>query len=403
MIGMTRRALISAAGLTLALAVGAGPASAASGASAEPRVVGGVNVSVAQFPWQAAVVRAGASNAFNRQFCGGSLITPSVVLTAAHCVEDTDPDCVATCATAPVCLESPMGSGDGTCRIDPEEVRVILGQTTLSTAPPASERTVIDVAFQGDAGEMPAYNPNTLQNDIGYLVLQDPEPPQDQIKLAAPAETGLSQPGVFVDVTGWGATSSGGPRSDSLRGGSVPIVTDASCDASYPNPPAEFHSDSMVCAGHQQGGVDTCQGDSGGPLESPLLGGGYRLIGITSWGIGCAEPNRPGVYARLFAATLRTAVVDKIDDDLEINNPIGDQGDPIGDGTGQPRGGITFPPSSPPPASGGGTVLVPTTSTPLDPFEKCRKIGKKKARTKAKRINQKRKRKRCMAKVRASL
>jgi trypsin len=379
--------LLGAALLTLVLAAGAGSAGGASGGSAEPRVVGGVNVSISQFPWQAAVVRTGASNAFFRQFCGGSLITPSVVLTAAHCVEDTDPDC----GPLPPCTIANDPGGDGTDRIDPNDVTAILGQTTLSTAPPASERTVIDVAFQGDAGEMPAYNPNTLQNDIGYLVLQNPEPPQDQIKLAAAAEMGLWQPGLFVDVTGWGATSDGGPRSDSLRGASVPIVTDASCEASYPNPPAEFHAGSMVCAGYMEGGVDTCQGDSGGPLQSPLLGGGYRLIGITSWGIGCAEPNRPGVYTRLFADALRDAVVAKIDA-LEVDNPtIGDQGDPVGDGTGQPRGGITFP--RPTSSTGGSTALIPPTPASADPFAKCRKIPKKK----------KKKRKKCNRQVRASL
>jgi trypsin len=392
---MTRFAVLAAVSAALLL-----PATAAAdGGDFELQVVGGYPVSAAQFPWQAAVARAGGGSAFNRQFCGGSLITPSVVLTAAHCVEDTDPDCIATCATSPICVENPPGSGDGTCRIDPEEVEVILGQTTLSTAPAASELAVIDVAFQGDSAETPAYNPSTLENDIGYLVLQNPSA-QGQIKLAAATETGLWQPGVFADISGWGTTSSGGSKSDSLRGGSVPIVTDQSCEGSYPAPPAEFHADSMVCAGYMEGGVDTCQGDSGGPLQSPLLGGGYRLIGITSWGIGCAEPNRPGVYTRLFDDALRIAVVDKIEDDLEVNNPIGDQGDPVGDGNGQPRGGVTFPKQAPPPPPDGFVPSTPQTvvdtAEPRDPFAKCRKIPKKTRK-------QRKKRKTCVRKVRASL
>lgn len=211
-------------------------------------------------------------------------------------------------------------------------------------------------------------------------------------------------PGVFADITGWGATAQGGPRSDNLKGASVPIVSDPSCQSSYDG---DFDPATMICAGYADGGVDTCQGDSGGPLESPLASGAldgatYRLVGITSWGIGCAQPGFPGVYARVAEPTLRDAIQAKVAA-LETANGIAPES-VIGDGNGQPRGGITFPrpTPSPPPAIGGGTVLVPT-STPQDPFEKCRKIGKKKARTKAKRIKQKRKRKRCMANVRASL
>ena len=395
---MTRRALICAAALTVALDAGAAPASAQ---SAQPRVVGGVDVSIAQFPWQAAVVRTGGGSAFNRQFCGGSLVTSRIVITAAHCVYDTDPDCgnAADCT-----LNDP---DDGTPRIDPDEVSVVLGRTTLSSGT-GVEHVVDQVAYQGDTpGELPAYNPNhnppggVPSNDVGYLVLSSASG-QTPIKIAAgtASERSLWDPGVFVDITGWGATAQGGPRSDNLKGASVPIVSDPSCQASYDG---DFNPATMVCAGYSQGGIDTCQGDSGGPLQSPLLGGGYRLVGITSWGFGCAQPGFPGVYTRVAEPALRDAIEAKVDVLEAAQLPPLTDDTVIGDGTGQPRGGITFPPPSAPPASGGGTVLLQPTSTPWDPFEKCRKIGKKKARTKAKRIKRKRKRKRCMAKVRASL
>ena len=64
----------------------------------------------------------------------------------------------------------------------------------------------------------------------------------------------------------------------------------------------------MVCAGFQSGGVDTCFGDSGGPLEAPLQGGGYRLVGITGWGKGCAEAGFPGVYTRVAGPTMRSLI-----------------------------------------------------------------------------------------------
>ena len=64
----------------------------------------------------------------------------------------------------------------------------------------------------------------------------------------------------------------------------------------------------MVCAGFQSGGVDTCFGDSGGPLQAPLQGGGYRLVGITGWGKGCAEAGFPGVYTRVAGPTMRSLI-----------------------------------------------------------------------------------------------
>jgi secreted trypsin-like serine protease len=57
----------------------------------------------------------------------------------------------------------------------------------------------------------------------------------------------------------------------------------------------------MICAGFPQGGTDTCQGDSGGPL----FGAGPKVVGSTSFGEGCARPNKPGVYARVGDTTLR--------------------------------------------------------------------------------------------------
>jgi secreted trypsin-like serine protease len=91
-------------------------------------------------------------------------------------------------------------------------------------------------------------------------------------------------------VLGWGRTADGGARSQSLRSAQVPVVSDSSCSTSYSN----YDAKSMVCAGYPDGGVDACQGDSGGPLVV-----GDTLIGIVSWGEGCAEAGKPGVYARV--------------------------------------------------------------------------------------------------------
>ena len=76
----------------------------------------------------------------------------------------------------------------------------------------------------------------------------------------------------------------------------MPITTDAYCANAYSN----FDASTMVCAGYPQGGVDTCQGDSGGPLFA-----GGRVVGATSFGEGCARPDKPGVYARVADAPIR--------------------------------------------------------------------------------------------------
>ena len=154
---------------TLAAIALLAPASApaGSGGSVQPKVVGGSTASVSTYPWQAAVVYSTAQspgkNAHQRQFCGGSLLTSRIVMTAGHCVADTDPDCSLTCA-----LSDP--GGEGTAKIDPNDVDVVLGRTTLSDTSQGAEYGVTAVVlranfngnYQGDG--VPRY-------DVAYLVL----------------------------------------------------------------------------------------------------------------------------------------------------------------------------------------------------------------------------------------
>jgi len=96
-------------------------------------------------------------------------------------------------------------------------------------------------------------------------------------------------------ITGWGTLSSGGSQPDSLMEASVPIVSQAKCENAYGS--SNIH-DSMICAGLDAGGVDACQGDSGGPMVCEF-NGKWFLEGATSWGHGCALPNKYGVYAKV--------------------------------------------------------------------------------------------------------
>jgi trypsin len=103
-----------------------------------------------------------------------------------------------------------------------------------------------------------------------------------------------SPAGTATEVSGWGTTSAGGFASDVLLKVVVPIYDFADCNAAY----SGFGGVPVgqICAGLDEGGVDSCQGDSGGPL---YFAG--NLHGIVSWGNGCAYPGYPGVYTEAAA------------------------------------------------------------------------------------------------------
>jgi trypsin len=258
---------------------------AAASADRPPRIAGGNTTTIAQHPWQAALVFDPAKrpgNDFQRQFCGGSLITTHIVLTAAHCISGTDPDL----------LEA------GT-DLDPDDVDVVLGRTQLS-AGGGGKHEVQRVQFHS------GFNPATSENDVGYLVLATPSS-QARIALAGADEFGLWRAGARTVVSGWGATSEDGSGSDVLKEAVVPIIADATCGGPDVYGSAFFRA-TMVCAGFLAGGTDSCFGDSGGPLTTPA-GGPRRLVGVVSFGEGCARPNRPGVYSRVGCPPLRDDVI----------------------------------------------------------------------------------------------
>ena len=127
----------------------------------------------------------------------------------------------------------------------------------------------------------------------------DLSPAVQTIDLAGDDEAAVWAPRQPVEVSGWGSTVYGGGTVDDAARGDRADRRRFDLRLQPGTTGARSIPATMVCAGYPDGGVDTCSGDSGGPLEAPLEGGGYRLVGITSWGFGCAEPNAPGVYTRI--------------------------------------------------------------------------------------------------------
>ena len=191
-------------------------------------------------------------------FCGGSLVREDWVVTAAHCVQ-----------------------GDS-----PSSIEVVIGLHNVNGTNGSQTRDVDAIIIH------PQYSGNSLNNDYALLHLTQPITDFEPIKLVT-SDLHDDEP-VMSTTMGWGATSSGGSSSNILLEVDVPI--DDSC-GSYSNSDI---TNNMVCAGDNNGGEDSCQGDSGGPLIMTNSNGEYELIGIVSWGYGCAEAQYPGVYSRIY-------------------------------------------------------------------------------------------------------
>ena len=218
------------------------------------RIVGGEKTDIRQHPWQVALQFKGNFS------CGGSIIAQRWVLTAAHC------------------FTSPAKGGDW---------RAKTGATNIATAGVWGE--VERVIVHED------YDPKTHANDIALIKLAVPPAGRVIPLVDGLATIGVGQP---LEVTGWGATEEGGGASKHLLKATVPYADTQVCNA-----PSSYNGgvrDGMMCAGLREGGVDSCQGDSGGPLvwRTP---DGPVLVGVVSFGEGCARKLKYGIYTRVSA------------------------------------------------------------------------------------------------------
>uniref|UniRef100_A0A8C5TGL2 Peptidase S1 domain-containing protein n=1 Tax=Malurus cyaneus samueli TaxID=2593467 RepID=A0A8C5TGL2_9PASS len=183
----------------------------------------------------------------NEHFCGAAILTEKWLVSAAHCFTE--------------------GSDSGAVRMDIAQII-----------------------------PHPSYNADTADYDVAVLELKRPVTFTKYIQPVCLPDAGIGEGKSVLALASWGGLNPAG----------LPLLDQNLCSSLY----SHVLTDRMMCAGYLEGKVDSCQGDSGGPLVCQEPSGRFFLAGIVSWGIGCAEARRPGVYTRV--TKLRDWILDAI-------------------------------------------------------------------------------------------
>ncbi|CAG7732598.1 unnamed protein product [Allacma fusca] len=217
------------------------------------RILGGSEAQKGRWPWQVAVL-----NRMQEAFCGGTLIAPRWILTAAHCVR--------------------------------RRIHVTIGEHNLHKNEGTEKHYRIDSAFIH-----PDFDPETVNNDIALLLLPEPVSIKAGLACLPQQQQVLPSPDTLCTILGWGKERHNHIFGTTvLHEGKVPIVNNAECRYTYPY---EITSN-MFCAGYKGGLVDSCAGDSGGPILCSI-NNRWTIFGVTSFGDGCGRKGKYGIYAKV--------------------------------------------------------------------------------------------------------
>ncbi|CAN9509078.1 unnamed protein product [Ophioblennius macclurei] len=237
----------------------------------ENRIVGGEDASDGAWPWQVDIQTSAEGHV-----CGGSIISEDWVLSAAHCFPNPN---------------------------DVGSYIIYVGRYQLNSFNPheSSHRVSYVVIPSG-------YDQPHAGKDVALVRLSSPLQWSDHVRpVCLPSSGILFSADMTCYVTGWGHIRENVPLpgAGTLQEVQVPIISQSLCQAMYQTDPSEQVDilDDMICAGYQEGGRDSCQGDSGGPLVCRMVNGTWVQAGVVSFGLGCANRNKPGVYARLTTFT----------------------------------------------------------------------------------------------------
>ncbi|XP_063084964.1 transmembrane protease serine 9 isoform X2 [Cavia porcellus] len=279
------------------------------------RIVGGAEAAPGEFPWQVSL------REHSEHFCGATVVGARWLVSAAHCFNEFQ---------------------------DPAEWEARAGSTALSGSEAGAVRMRV-----ASIAKHPRYDADTADFDVAVLELARPLPLGRLIQPAClPAASHAFPPGSKCLISGWGYLKEDVlVKPEVLQKATVELLDQALCATLY----GHSLTDRMLCAGYLDGKVDSCQGDSGGPLVCQEPSGRFFLAGVVSWGIGCAEARRPGVYARV------TRLRDWI---LEVTGT--GRSPPAPTLTPGPAAANTTPLTSSSPSAPARATPVPSTA-PLDP------------------------------------
>ncbi|XP_025031742.1 transmembrane protease serine 9 [Python bivittatus] len=277
---------------------------------AATRIVGGSEALLGEFPWQVSLRES------EEHFCGAAILAATWLVSAAHCFNEFQ---------------------------DPDTWTAQAGSVRLSGSGghPATARVLR--IFQH-----PSYNAESADYDAALLELAEPLAFGKYVQpVCLPAASHRFSPGRKCLISGWGYLKEDfSSQPENLHRASVGIIEQKICSTLY-----NFSlSDRMICAGFLEGKVDSCQGDSGGPLACEETPGTFYLAGLVSWGAGCAQAKRPGVYARI--TKLKSWILDVVSPCLSTTTPL----------RSRTASSSIAPTSSLPPLEQRATWLSPSTS-----------------------------------------